>query len=1355
MPKPITPEDTIDEIAAPADEAAIDEISADPAQPAAALSNDGIDEIPAEGGAPGEPVKDPGFFEKIRQSFIQRQQAEVEQAAVAEQIQAAIPKPEDDPQNWSAEEFKKRAPVPTNREDKAVYDAILKHKKLEEKGMAEKAYEAIFATPAAASREAIRGAAGAKPGERLKGAGAGYEKGAADPSASETFQDELIRKTNEGLDPKVAEALSSALGPVSGLLDPEHKETIGRFIAGTPASTLGLIADTITSPADLLLTILGEKALKYVGKIPIKGVSLAERAAAPIDEILASPETFRVRRGEYALPSDSPDLPAAAKPGVEIPGPEKSQAELDAIAKRERKGNVRKENLVNDLAEKIYNKEPLPPTDNLPPDFVKEAKERVIARIDQEAAEGVPGPGPANRAARSRYYRNREIRAKLKGELDQPALEKQYAEAEQNFTTEHGQPTPDEVAIADRVARPRAQEEFLREVTTGGELEGARAPSGGSEELGGRYAGNINLDRLQTSAEAEKVIQETASLYKTKITEQTRGKITHEETADLAKDLGMTSEKLLKLRKGRALNAEELLASRDILKDQTGKVLELQKKIAGGDNSDATLEEFRRQILAQANVQKAVSGATAESGRTLSALKVVAKEERIGRTAATLKVSRKMEAESLGSLIQKATKTLQNVKGSVGNLGPVDEEMIAAQKELLRRAKKAGAKSASETTDFLVKAGLTRETAEAMLKAAAQTVQTGSEFAQKKMTEALGDREITQEIAKKMASIDLSDPVAVNRFIRQTTKAKTADQVYFYFINSILSNPLTHIVNSTSNLARAVANPIYRAAGAAIESPKRLIGKKPEIYAGEAAQEIFGKLAGMKEGARRFLFTIKNGLTEEQVSKFDFRPVPIKGKAGDVVGAPTRALAAEDEFFKAMHEQGELRALAYREAKRQGKKGSEFWKTVHDLTEDPTPTMAEGATKAAERQTFQDPLGVAGNSYLKLRNKTFLKWITPFVKTPLNIAKESVRTSPAGFITAARKKGAERSMQMGQAAAGSAMAYYFAQTALEGRLTGGAPTGDAAKKRFFAEGKKPYAIKIGSKWIEYRRIEPFATPIGLIADGHRLWKEKDLQDAGIGEIAAEAGRLLGKNAVDKTFMQGLGNLVNAIDDPGRYGEKFLASYASGMIFPAGALRSAANATDDTVRDPKGFVETIKAGLPWASKTVRPKLDPFGEPAKKTGSVVERTLSPMQSSKESEDPIVKELSRLDITIPSSGKKQGGVKLTEDEYFSFMQGRGKNIRTRLERIMNAPNYQYLEDDRKKRIMEKYVNSDKPAPKDVKKTAGARVYDEISTKLDTMGTNNERADYIVRLLEKKKISTKIARRLRRDFLIKKGGS
>jgi hypothetical protein len=48
----------------------------------------------------------------------------------------------------------------------------------------------------------------------------------------------------------------------------------------------------------------------------------------------------------------------------------------------------------------------------------------------------------------------------------------------------------------------------------------------------------------------------------------------------------------------------------------------------------------------------------------------------------------------------------------------------------------------------------------------------------------------------------------------------------------------------------------------------------------------------------------------------------------------------------------------------------------------------------------------------------------------------------------------------------------------QGLITGSMPTDAAERNTWQAQGKQPTSIKIGGKWVDYSRAEPFATVLG-------------------------------------------------------------------------------------------------------------------------------------------------------------------------------------------------------------------------------------------------------------------------------------
>ncbi len=98
---------------------------------------------------------------------------------------------------------------------------------------------------------------------------------------------------------------------------------------------------------------------------------------------------------------------------------------------------------------------------------------------------------------------------------------------------------------------------------------------------------------------------------------------------------------------------------------------------------------------------------------------------------------------------------------------------------------------------------------------------------QKAMFDALGDREITAEIARSMSGVDLSNVAEVNRFIRAFSKVKISDMIFEAWINFLLSGPKTHIVNTVSNTLTYLTKAPETAVASAVDIIRAKMGGTP------------------------------------------------------------------------------------------------------------------------------------------------------------------------------------------------------------------------------------------------------------------------------------------------------------------------------------------------------------------------------------------------------------------------------------------------------------------------------------------------------------------------------------------------
>lgn len=173
--------------------------------------------------------------------------------------------------------------------------------------------------------------------------------------------------------------------------------------------------------------------------------------------------------------------------------------------------------------------------------------------------------------------------------------------------------------LFDRMGYGKPLAEVFREADT----EPAEWLKGPADTLPER-AVNILLRNASTSEDVQFALAKTGELFLSGINAARRGTITNDETLQYAEQNGMTVKELLKRRKGRAFNAEEITGAR-ILQNQTAdELVKAARKIGQGNATDREKLEFRKLVSLHYAVQAQVSGAIAEAGRTLQSLRMLA-----------------------------------------------------------------------------------------------------------------------------------------------------------------------------------------------------------------------------------------------------------------------------------------------------------------------------------------------------------------------------------------------------------------------------------------------------------------------------------------------------------------------------------------------------------------------------------------------------------------------------------------------------------------------------------------------------------------------------------------------------------
>lgn len=581
--------------------------------------------------------------------------------------------------------------------------------------------------------------------------------------------------------------------------------------------------------------------------------------------------------------------------------------------------------------------------------------------------------------------------------------------------------------------------------------------------------------------------------------------------------------------------------------------------------------------------------------------------------------------------------------------------------------------------------------------------------------EALGGRDANVRFAELLDGI--SDPVKRNKVARLGAAARTPERLWWAWMQGLLSGPATHVANAIGNTAVAAIAPIERAIGSMISN---LPGGSREIQHGEALEQMAGMVGGMvdalritaqgreaiKDAAGQFIkgdftgasntlsanggefgnairsFNEDRGILGATEGAYEHSARPISADAleldpttlmgrmadvgGAVIGMPTRALQASDELFRTMHYRGELRSLAFREGRRQGLKGDDLAQFVADTLERPPADFHAQAIEAARQGTFQAPLGQFGRWLQEGTLKVpALRFIMPFVRTPINILKYAGHRTPGLAQFSAQVQadmaagGARREMAIARQVFGGAMLTVAALAAHEGLLTGGGEKDQTAEK---LAGWQPYSAKIGGEYVSLARIEPFGTLFGLAADFVDISGHLDEQTSS--EVAASIGLALTRNFTSKSYVQGLSRFLAAVVDPAQKGANWFEQFAASFV--PGIANTVRKAMDDDVKEVRGLLDAVKARLPGFSKDVPAQVDLFGRDIKLKGGWGPDLLSPVMVSPESDDPASKELMRLNLDMKGPGKTLPGhgggpgIDLDPQQYRRYRQLAGNEFK-----------------------------------------------------------------------------------------------
>ena len=181
-------------------------------------------------------------------------------------------------------------------------------------------------------------------------------------------------------------------------------------------------------------------------------------------------------------------------------------------------------------------------------------------------------------------------------------------------------------------------------------------------------------------------------------------------------------------------------------------------------------------------------------------------------------------------------------------------------------------------------------------------------------------------------------------------------------------------------------------------------------------------------------------------------------------------------------------------------------------------------------------------------------------------------------------------------------------------------------------------------------------------------------------------------------MKGPSEWIQAINDPGRYGERVIQNFAASFVPYSVGLSQIDRAIDPYTRMTRTVMDAIKQKVPGLSDTLEPRRDIWGEPVPNHDALVAKGLTAIYEQRISSDPVNIELAKLGVGIAPVPKSIRLVKLDDQQYDDFARLAGQMTKQRFDTIINAPDWQMIPTSTKLAVVQEIVKQCREAARGV---------------------------------------------------------
>lgn len=530
-----------------------------------------------------------------------------------------------------------------------------------------------------------------------------------------------------------------------------------------------------------------------------------------------------------------------------------------------------------------------------------------------------------------------------------------------------------------------------------------------------------------------------------------------------------------------------------------------------------------------------------------------------------------------------------------------------------------------------------------------------------------------QQEAKFLAGT--KTPGQASKFIHDTGKGTFRSAVLEYYVNALISGPVTHGRYIVSNAVNALWTPLVEIPLAAgVGFARELATGHPieRVHLGEAGAQLYGLIQGSRNGLYAAIEAFTSGVspalpTERVSAQFSEASRAIPGPVGSVIRVPGKSVAGIHSFFKSLRYEQNINGIAYRTAANEGLAGKAFSDRVADLTTTPSEAMMREATNNALRELYMSPTDYHSSmgDLIRFTNRNLAaKIIVPFMKIGSQITRGAFVDK---FVTGLASSEMRSTLSSNSPAADMASGRVMAGTALfaasfglaaEGLMTGDGPS-DPRTRAIWLLTHKPNTIQIGDMSFAYGNTGPLGMLMRTAANMHELGHAMD--EKGIAAVGVDFMEAMAKSVLDETFLRGFKDMLDAMFHPKEYGGRYAISMVTNWIPFSVGLSQVARKIDPFQHETKGvstpvtaILEAAQAKIPWLSRGLMPRRDMFGEPIRWDGP------NPNYAN----DPVVKAMDALNGSgVGKMSKKINGVDLTEQQYDDVSRIAGRDAKMQL--------------------------------------------------------------------------------------------